>query len=408
MANAESRKLHELSPEKEGKVIEFNTRKYGPSHGLGQEGRPQVQSEQPDARTDGDVHARKAKEQSPFPMRATSSTKAGEDSTRQIARNRAEKLGELLDQVRTEIRFRHYALRTEESYVSWIKRFVFFHDRKNPADLGATAVREYLNHLAVKRHVAASTQNQALNALVFLYREVLKREIGEIEGIQFAKRTRKIPTVFTKDEVRRVMLMLDGWKWLAGNLMYGSGLRLMECVRLRIKDIDLSNGQIYIHDGKGNRDRISVLPEALLEPLNLHLEKVSRRFELDREMGLGGVYLPNAYARKDKGAGKSWQWQWLFPAKKLSIDPRTGSERRHHIVAGTIQRVVSQAIKASGISKRGSCHTLRHSFATHLIQGGYDIRTVQELLGHKDVKTTMIYTHVLNKPGVAVRSPLDL
>jgi integron integrase len=313
----------------------------------------------------------------------------------------------LLDQVRDVIRCKHYSIRTEQSYVDWIKRFIYFHNKQHPKDMGETHISAFLTHLAVDRKVASSTQNQALCALVFLYRDVIKKEVGEFENLIRAKKPPKLPVVFTREEVKQILLQLEGIHWLMGQLLYGAGLRIMECVRLRIKDVDFGYGQIVVRDGKGGKDRVTMLPGIICDDLQRHLQKVKRIHEMDLKAGFGAVYLPHALERKYKNANRSWSWQYVFPSTKRSIDPRSGVERRHHISENVPQRAVRKAIRNCGLTKAGSCHTLRHSFATHLIESGYDIRTVQELLGHKDVSTTMIYTHVLNKGGKGVQSPGD-
>jgi integron integrase len=313
----------------------------------------------------------------------------------------------LLDRVRNVIRCKHYSIRTEHTYVDWIKRYIYFHHKQHPEEMGEEHISAFLTHLAVDRKVAGSTQNQALCALVFLYREVLKKEIGTFEDFIRAKRPQKLPVVFTREEVKQVLLQLDGVRWLLGQLLYGAGLRVMECVRLRIKDVDFGYDQIVVRDGKGNKDRVTMLPAIIGEGLQRHLQKVKKIHELDLNAGFGAVYLPYALERKYRNANRSWSWQYVFPAARRSIDPRSGVERRHHISENVPQRAVRKAIRNSGIAKAGSCHSLRHSFATHLLEAGYDIRTVQELLGHKDVSTTMIYTHVLNKGGKGVKSPGD-
>lgn len=314
----------------------------------------------------------------------------------------------LLDQVREVIRTKHYSIRTEETYVSWIKRFILFHDKRHPKDMGTPEISSFLTHLAVDRKVAASTQNQAFNALLFLYRNVLQMEFGEIKDVERAKKPQRLPVVFTKEEIKVIIDQIDGYKWIMAQLMYGSGLRVMECVRLRIKDVDFGYRQILVRDGKGQKDRVTMLPGIVSEPLKMHLEKVKSIHERDLKAGFGSVYLPFALERKYKNADRSWAWQYVFPATKRAIDPRSGAERRHHIAESVIQRAVKQAIRSAGIPKTGNCHALRHSFATHLLEAGYDIRTVQDLLGHKDVSTTMIYTHVLNKGGHGVQSPGDM
>lgn len=313
----------------------------------------------------------------------------------------------LLEQVRARIRVKHYSIRTERSYLDWIKRFILFHDKRHPDELGEADIAAFLSHLAVARNVAAATQNLALSAILFLYREVLGREIGWVDGVERAQKPRRLPVVFSQEEARAVLAHLDGGKWLMASLLYGAGLRLMECVRLRVKDVELAQRQILVRDGKGAKDRVTMLPDALAEPLRAHLEKVKILHEQDLREGFGEVHLPFALDRKYPNAGREWGWQYVFPSGRRSVDPRSDKERRHHIDEKLLQRAVSQAVRATGIAKPGSCHTFRHSFATHLLLSGYDIRTVQELLGHKDVSTTMIYTHVLNRGGKGVVSPLD-
>ena len=313
----------------------------------------------------------------------------------------------LLDQVRTTCRRLHYSLHTERAYVRWIKRFVLFHGTVHPREIGARDVEAFLNHLAVDREVAASTQNQALNALVFLYRRVLKVDLGEMEGIERASRRRNLPVVLTREEVRAVLDNIRGANRLVALLLYGSGLRLSEALRLRIKDLDIGYGEILVRDGKGRKDRRSVLPTQLHDDLERHLRKVKVLHEEDIAQGYGSVYLPDALSRKYPNAASQWKWQYAFPSTRRSIDPRTGTERRHHRSDSAVQRAVKKAVEKIDITKRVTGHTFRHSFATHLIEDGYDIRTVQELLGHKDVRTTMIYTHVLNRGGRGVTSPLD-
>lgn len=313
----------------------------------------------------------------------------------------------LLDQVRSLIRCKHYSIRTEQTYVDWIRRYILFHDKRHPKDLGEKHISAFLSHLAVHKRVASSTQNQALCAIVFLYRQVLKMELGEFDNLVRAKRPHKLPVVFTRDEVKQILLQLNGLNWLLGQLLYGAGLRVMECVRLRVKDVDFGYGQIVVRDGKGKKDRVTMLPAIIVDDMKRHLLKTRKIHEMDLKAGFGAVYLPYALDRKYKNANRSWSWQYVFPATRRSIDPRSGIERRHHLSESVPQRAVKNAIRQSGITKAGSCHSLRHSFATHLIEEGYDIRTVQELLGHKDVSTTMIYTHVLNKGGKGVKSPGD-
>ncbi len=312
----------------------------------------------------------------------------------------------LLDRVRDAIRLKHYSIRTETAYVDWIRRYILFHDKRHPKDMGAPEVEAFLTHLAVHEHVAASTQNQAYSALLFLYREVLHQDLGPINALR-AQKPKRLPIVLTKDEVQRVLSHLSGTHQLMARLLYGSGLRLMECVRLRVKDLDFAQRAIIVRDGKGEKDRITILPESLIAPLQDHLQHVRRLHQEDLAQGYGAVYLPYALERKYPNASREWIWQYVFPSERLSVDPRSASVRRHHVDESGLQRAVREAARQAGIHKRVTCHTLRHSFATHLLQNGYDIRTVQELLGHKDVRTTMIYTHVLSRGGLAVRSPLD-
>jgi integron integrase len=313
----------------------------------------------------------------------------------------------LLDRVRDICRFRHYSIRTEEAYVQWIRRYILFHDKRHPEELGEDDVRAFLTHLAVTGKVAASTQNQALSALLFLYDAVLHTPLGWIKNVERAKRPQRLPVVLTRDEVQAVLAQMTGTYRLMADLLYGSGLRLMECVRMRVKDIDFSYHQIVVRDGKGEKDRVTILPKSLEEPLRLHLAEVKVKHHKDLAEGFGTVHLPYALERKYPNANRDWGWQYVFPAPKRSRDPRTGREQRHHIVETLLQRAVKEAVIKARIHKPASCHTFRHSFATHLLENGSDIRTVQELLGHKDVSTTQIYTHVLNRPGLAVRSPLD-
>ncbi len=317
-------------------------------------------------------------------------------------------MSQLLDDVRAAIRVRHYSIRTEEAYVGCIRRFILFHHKRHPQEMGVAEIRQYLSHLAVEGNVAASTQNVALAALLFLYQEVLRVELPMIEGVERAKRPQRVPVVLTADEVKRVLALINGTHWLMASLLYGAGLRLMEAVRLRVKDLDFDYRQISVRDGKGEKDRRVMLPEPLRESLRDHLRAIETQHEQDVRAGHGHVYLPYALARKYPHAATDWVWQYVFPASKLSVDPRSGVVRRHHASEDRLQRAVAEAVKAAGIPKRASCHTFRHSFATHLLEAGYDIRTVQELLGHADVSTTMIYTHVLNRGGRAVKSPLEL
>ena len=313
----------------------------------------------------------------------------------------------LLDQVRQLMRLRHYSVRTEEAYVGWIRRYILFHGKRHPRELNEKHVSEFLSSLAINGRVAASTQNQALNALLFLYKEVLQHEFGFVGNALRVKRPPKVPGVLSPSEVRAVFLHLDGQYRLMAQLLYGSGLRLLECLRLRVKDVDLHYLHITVRDPKGGRERKTMLPVSLASSLREHLDKVRRRHEQDLAEGFGSVHLPGALERKIPNASRQWAWQYVFPAERRSVDPRTGVERRHHVNEKNLQNAVKTAVRKARLSKAASCHTLRHSFATHLLENGYDIRTVQELLGHKDVSTTMIYTHVLNKPGIGVKSPLD-
>jgi len=313
----------------------------------------------------------------------------------------------LLDQVREIMRVKHYSYRTELSYINWIKRFIIFNHKRHPKEMGEKEIRDYLSFLAQKADVAASTQNQALNAIVFLYREVLHRDLGDFSSYLQAKRPQRLPVVFSQSEVKRILAQMSGVPLLMASLLYGAGLRLMECLRLRIKDLDFEYMQITIRDGKGQKDRVTVLPQSLSASLRIQTEKVKRLHEIDLMEGFGSVNLPHALAEKYPNAAKEITWQFLFPSTKRAIDPRSGREQRHHCDPATLQRAVKIAIRGAGVIKHASCHTFRHSFATHLLENGYDIRTVQELLGHTDVRTTMIYTHVLQKGGLGVKSPLD-
>ncbi|MBA2737495.1 MAG: integron integrase [Pyrinomonadaceae bacterium] len=313
-----------------------------------------------------------------------------------------------LKSVRDLIRVKHLSLRTEEAYLGWIRRFILFHDKRHPQEMGAAEVQAFLTHLAVEGNVAAATQNQAFAALLFLYREVLQKSLGTIENVVRAKLPKRLPNVLTKDEVIRLLAFLRGEEWLVANLLYGAGLRLTEALRLRVKDLDFGYKQIVVRDGKGAKDRVSVLPEKLVAPLQEHLVRVRLLHAEDLRLGFGEVYLPFALERKYPNANREWIWQYIFPAAKRSIDPRSGKERRHHLSESVIQRAVKIAVSQTNVAKKASPHSLRHSFATHLLENGYDIRTLQELLGHKDVRTTQIYTHVINRGGLGVRSPLDL
>ncbi len=312
----------------------------------------------------------------------------------------------LLDQMRDTLRLKHYSYRTEEAYLDWVKRYILFHGKRHPAELGAPEIQAFLLHLATQRQVSASTQNQALSAILFLYREVLHREVEPVLPSS-AKRPERLPTVLTHEEVLRLLNHLSGTHKLMAQLLYGSGLRLMECLRLRVKDVDFEYQIITVRDGKGEKDRVTPLPQSIIPDLKRQVQRVRLLHEEDLLAGAGEVYLPDALSLKYPNAAREFIWQYLFPTSKRSLDPRSGQARRHHLDPSALQRAVRDAAQKAAIPKRVSCHTLRHSFATHVLQNGYDIRTVQELLGHKDVRTTMIYTHVLKRGGLAVRSPLD-
>jgi integron integrase len=313
----------------------------------------------------------------------------------------------LLDQVRNQLRTLHYSYRTEQQYLFWVRRFVLFHGKRHPADMAAAEIEAFLTHLAVDRQVSASTQNQALAALLFLYQKVLQVELPWLDGIVRAKLSRHLPVVLTPVEARDVLSQLQGEYWLIGGLLYGAGLRLREALTLRVKDVQFEYRQLIVRSGKGGKDRSAILPDALVAPLQQHLVKVKADHEVATQGGYAGVELPYALERKYPNAHLQWGWQYVFPAKRPSRDPRSGAWRRHHVYPETVQRRVKDAVKAAGIAKPASCHTFRHSFATHLLERGYDIRTVQELLGHKDLKTTQIYTHVIRRGANAVQSPLD-
>jgi integron integrase len=311
-----------------------------------------------------------------------------------------------LNQVRDAIRVRHYSIRTEEAYLTWVKRYINFHRKRHPRDMGEQEVVEFLTYLAVQRNVSPSTQNQALNALVFLYKAVLDRPLGKIHGAVRAKKKQKLPVVLTPAEIGRLLNNLNGVYWLIGCLLYGSGLRLMECLRLRVMNLDFGHRCVFVMNGKGGKDRVVTLPDDLIIPLQRHLANRKTLHERDLAEGYGTVYLPYALERKYPNASSEWAWQYVFPSVRRSIDPRSDIERRHHLDEKNVQRTIKKAIRDAGIEKPASCHSLRHSFATHLLERGADIRTVQEQLGHKDVRTTQIYTHVLNRGGNAVVSPL--
>ncbi|HJU08546.1 MAG TPA: integron integrase [Rhodanobacteraceae bacterium] len=313
----------------------------------------------------------------------------------------------LLDQLRARMRRLGLSVRTEEAYVGWVRRFILANDKRHPRELGARQVESFLTHLATRAHVSASTQNQALSALLFLYREVLQQELPWMDDIRRAKRPERLPVVLSREEVAALLAEMTGVSWLMASLLYGSGLRLMECVRLRVQDVDFLRREIVVRHGKGGKDRRTMLPAMLIEPLQNQFAEARRIHERDLRAGFGEVWLPDALARKYPNAAREWSWQYLFPASTRSTDPRSGIVRRHHLDESVLQRAVKTAVRRARIAKPATCHTLRHSFATHLIEDGYDIRTVQELLGHKDVSTTQIYTHVLNRGGLGVYSPLD-
>ena len=313
----------------------------------------------------------------------------------------------LLDQVRLVIRKKHYSIRTEQAYVEWIRRFILYNGKKHPKDMGEKEISQFISHLATEKKVASSTQNQALNAIVFLYKQVLQKDLGSFGQMERGKRPEKLPTVLSKDEVARVLAMIPEKYQIMAKLLYGCGLRLMECVRLRVQDMDFDRNQIIVRDGKGQKDRVTMLPAKLKPILADHLERVKIIHQQDLQNGFGAVYVPFALERKYRNAAKEWIWQYVFPAGKISKDPRSGKMRRHHINESGLQKAVRHGAREANIKKRVSPHTFRHSFATHLLEDGYDIRTVQELLGHKNINSTMIYTHVLNKGCSAVRSPLD-
>ena len=314
----------------------------------------------------------------------------------------------LLTQVRDRLRLKHYSLRTETAYVGWIKRYIHFHGKRHPRDLGKADVEAFLTSLAVERNVSAATQAQALSALLFLYGEVLGIDLPWLDEITRAKKPARLPTVLTREEASALLERIGDTELnLIASLLYGSGMRLLEGVRLRVKDVDLARNEIVVRDGKGGKDRVTMVPQRLIEPLRAQIAKARQVHESDLAHGRGEVWLPHALAVKYPNAARAIGWQYVFPAAGFSVDPRSGAERRHHIDEKRVQRAVKAAAQKAGIVKPVSPHTLRHSFATHLLEGGYDIRTVQELLGHADVSTTMIYTHVLNKGGRGVTSPLD-
>lgn len=314
----------------------------------------------------------------------------------------------LLDQVRHSLRLKNYSYRTEQAYVRWIKRYILYHNKRHPAEMGRPQVESFLKYLAVERDVAASTQNQALSALLFLYEHVLQQPLGTLD-VLWAKKPKRLPVVLTRTEVQKVLRHLSGTSLLVAQLLYGGGLRLNECLRLRIKDVDFGQRLIMVRDGKGQKDRTTMLPEKIVPALQHQLQDAKALHHQDLQRGHGRASLPNALGKKYPNANREWKWQYVFPSHSLSPDPRSddGVLYRHHLHASTVQRAVRRAAKKAGIDKRVTPHTFRHSFATHLLESGYDIRTIQELLGHKDVKTTMIYTHVVNRGVMGVQNPLD-
>jgi len=319
----------------------------------------------------------------------------------------SQKKKKLLDQVRDAIRTKHYSYRTEQAYVEWIKRFILFHDKRHPKDMGAQEIQAYITYLAVERKIASSTQNQALSAISFLYKHVLQKDIALATDLVRPSRPERLPTVLSHQEAISVLNKMDGVTQLMAKLLYGSGLRVTECLRLRVKDLDFGNHQLVIRDGKGEKDRVSILPESLYSDLQTHLQMVKAIHQRDLKEGFGETFLPYALERKYPNALKEFAWQYIFPASIRSVDPVSKRTKRHHLDATVLQKAIRYAAQLVNINKPVTPHTFRHSFATHLLQNGYDIRTVQELLGHKDVKTTMIYTHVLQRGGLAVKSPLD-
>lgn len=318
-------------------------------------------------------------------------------------------MSQLLDQVRGVMRSRHYSLQTEKTYVYWIKKYIFFHGVRHPKEMAEAEISRFLTHLAVEENVSANTQNQAMFALLFLYKDVLEINLDYLGGtFTTAKSSVRVPVVLTREEVKRTLANMKGVNWLMANLLYGAGLRVKECLRLRVKDLDFGYKQITVRDGKGAKDRLTVMPEKLVEPLRFHLEKTRTAHERDLRAGFGRVWLPFALDRKYKGAAAEWKWQYVFPSPKISRDPRTGNFGRHHLSASGLQKALKNALAGAGVEKTASCHTLRHSFATHLLENGQDIRTIQQLLGHKEISTTMIYTHVLQTNRLGVKSPVDV
>ena len=313
----------------------------------------------------------------------------------------------LLDALRTAIRTRHYSRRTEKAYAGWVRRFILYHEKRHPREMGEREISRFLSSLATERRVSASTQNQALNAILFLYREVLRKELPRLDEVARAKGPVRLPVVLARDEVEAVLAELEGTLRLMALLMYGAGLRLLECCRLRVKDVEFASNRIVVRGGKGQKDRVTMLPESCRDALAAQLRAAKQQHDADREAGSGWVELPDALTRKYPNAGREWGWQWVFPATRQYYEPQSRQRRRHHLHESVLQRGFKEAVRRARIHKPASCHTLRHSFATHLLEDGHDIRTVQELLGHRDDTTTMIYTHVLNRGPAAVRSPAD-
>jgi integron integrase len=314
----------------------------------------------------------------------------------------------LMDDLREALYSRHYSRRTEQAYCLWARRYIRFHGMSHPADMGEREINEFLTHLAVEQHVSSSTQTQALSALLFLYRHVLGREVGDLGGVIRARKPQRVPVVMTRGEVQDVLAELEGDRWLMAALMYGAGLRLSECLGLRVQDIDFARGEITVRNGKGAKDRVTMLPDSLRGALHDQLRRARATHRADLAEGWGRVLLPDALDRKYPSAAAEWRWQWVFPQERRWTDPKTRAQGRHHVHSTLMQRSFREAVRRAGIPKQVGCHTLRHSFATHLLETGYDIRTIQELLGHKSVTTTMIYTHVLNRGGRGVRSPIDV
>lgn len=328
-------------------------------------------------------------------------------SSRVVGTEISRRKPKLLEEVSDALRSRHYSKRTETAYVHWIKRFIFFHNKRHPADMGEAEINSFLTNLAVREHVSASTQNQALSALLFLYRHVLNRDVGDLGRVIRARKPARLPVVMTREEVKAVLHRLNGEHWLMGMLMYGTGMRLMECLRLRIKDIDFGSGEITIREGKGDKDRVTMLPLTVRTKLQQHLARVKETHARDLADGFGRVQMPAALSRKYPSASSEWGWQFVFPQLNRWVNAETGEQGRHHVDQSIVQKAIKTAVRLADIAKPASSHTFRHSFATHLLEDGYDIRTIQDLLGHKDVKTTMIYTHVLNRGGRGVKSPAD-